>query len=348
MGMTVRIRYLPVLLAIVAAVAALAVSCHADRNKPGQPSLQPPHMLSRTYDVTDLVKIWPFIRRPCTTCHDMFDAFGDDYYAFEQDSTLEEVLRETILSARPGIFDDSDSLISFDNATGRMTVIQTAERHKQIELILRGLRSRYSRVVTVDVQAVELDDGFIERMMTGHPVSARTDKEKEALEKAIKQTWHRTTLRGMVGQPLRSSTGRATRFVRDIEAIEAEAGVGLDSVVSVMPGGLAVQATATPTAGGAALVVDYRLFYGRKLAMRQESVSAELAGRSEKYALDLPTFMCDQRAGTVTLPTDCPTIVAGATVPAALVSEDKSAAGAVSLYYVLTAGTGGRDEKSSD
>ena len=225
-----------------------------------------------------------------------------------------------------------------------MTVTQTAERHKQIELILGHLRSRYSQIVTVDVRAVELDDSFIEQAMAGQSMVARTGAQKAALKEAIKRTWHRTTLRGMVGQPLRSSSGQATRFVRDIEALVCEGAV-LYSTTSVMPGGLAVQVRTTPTASGSDIVVDYWLFYSRKLAMRQEILPTEADGQSRKHVLDLPTFICDQQAGTVTLPTDCPTIVAGGSVPAALVSEDRDAKGAVSLYYVLTLSATGQDEK---
>lgn len=249
---------------------------------------------------------------------------------------LRDLIERTVRAEEPWESMGGRATLDFYEKYGMMMASTTEKGHQELSRVLDGLAAERAVTVMTTIEAVELDEKFVVDLYARGRFVARTDAEKQALSAAVKRTFVRTSLSGSSGQALSSNSGTPTSFIRDQEPVISDAVGTFDPEVSTMPNGLAVLVRPTLISNSGRLMLDYALCYARERAMRQMEHHVHMVGKQTRTTIDLPTFDCDQRAGTVALSLGCPTIIGGGTVPASLLSGEAEDKGTVELYYIAT------------
>jgi hypothetical protein len=222
---------------------------------------------------------------------------------------------------------------------GILLVNTTESMHARVAPFLDELRARVPADLAVQVLAVEFDEATVRRLVSEGFIAARTADERAALYKAMARIHEATLLTGRSGQTLSHNVGRRHVTVGDAEPVVAENAVAWDPVMDSVLEGLAVKLRAEEVGEGR-VRVDARFSYVRAVgasSMVVEGTTGNPPGGVARSTVDKPVTLVDDRAATLTLELDCPTVVAGGLVPAGLVADDAAAAsGKMPLYYVIT------------
>lgn len=227
------------------------------------------------------------------------------------------------------------SVIEFVTSCGLMFVYTTEDGHKQIDLLVKHILPAEKRNLAIDLEAVELDRSALGEASPAGFV-ARTDKQKEALKKATKKVLRATSVAGADGQVLSSENGVTGTYVSDVEPVIAENTVSWDPTVSTLSEGMLAQIQAVLNSEATEATLDYRLVLMRSVGAHEREIHSATTEQVASAGIELPTTSSDLRAGTLVLPLGCPTIVAGGTVPDALLSGNAEDEATTEVYYVAT------------
>ena len=309
----------------------------------GPDDYRPPELVTRFYEVGHLIMRPPDCGQFAylMTVQDWLYGYGSGIFAPETEVSgvqrLKEIIERIVRPEAQWESAGGTSTLEFHERFGLLIVKTTPAGHRQIGELLAGLAERQTVTLVVTVQAVELDEKFAADLLLGGDLIARTDKQKKALLSGIKRQFARTSLTGANGQMLSTHSGAAQSYLADLTPLVDEATVGFDPVVSVMPTGLSGRFKVTLLPEKAKATLDYAFCYGRGRGTKTSEVTSVSGEVSSKTNIELPVFVADQRAGTVTVPLDCPTVLLGGAVPLDLLTgKDEDAKTSVQLDYVVT------------
>jgi hypothetical protein len=253
---------------------------------------------------------------------------------------LRSLIERTIHSEEPWESAGGRATLDFYERSGTLLVSQTPKGHAAVAALLARLNTERNRVLVITVKAVELDPTYRDALLDQGPLSARTDAEKKALAAAVKQVYARTSVSGADGQGLFCNAGALQSYMLDLQPIVAENALSFEPTIATIPNGLAVRLQPHLAAEGNAVNLDFVFCYARLKEMRQSEVQGTTGGDrpgTAKAPFDLPTCDADQRAGTITIPLNCPTVIGGSTVSKRLVTgKDEDAGTKIELDYIVT------------
>lgn len=252
---------------------------------------------------------------------------------------LRALIERLVRSEEPWESEGGRATLDFYERSGIMLISQTPKGHAAVADLLARLIAERTKTLVVTVRAVELDAAYRDSLLDQGPLVARTPEEKKALAAAVKQVYCRSMVSGANGQGLCNNVGEIQSYVNDLEPIVAESAISYDPMIETIPNGLAVRLRPQVAAVGDAVRLDYIFCYARLTEMRQSEIQGTSGGAEPgmaKAKFDLPTCDADQRAGTITLPLNCPTVIGGGTVPKRLVTGKDDDTGAAEVDYIVT------------
>ena len=165
---------------------------------------------------------------------------------------------------------------------------------------------------------------------------AATDKDKVALKKAVRKVLFSSMLSGTDGQILSSEKGSQQNYVVSVTPVVADRSSGYTPTIDSTTEGLAAKVQASLSSDETKATFDFRLLLSRLVGIRQARIEGVAGYRVATGTVDLPRTVRDAQAGTLLLPLDTPTIVAGGTVPQSLLTGNETDATQTEIYYLVT------------
>jgi hypothetical protein len=263
--------------------------------------------------------------------------FGDPNYggvAGDQAKHLQDLIEHAVKVKEPWESAGGRGTIGFAISRGLMFVYTIEEGHKQIATLLHQLIPGDKRNVFIDIQVVDLDRAALGDNTVGFMAAA--DKDKAALKKAVRKVLFSAMLSGTDGQILSSEKGAQQNFVVSAIPVVADHSLGFTPTMDTTEEGLAAKVQASLSSDETKATFDFRLLLSRQVGIYQAKLEGVASYRTAEAVIDLPRIVRDAQAGTLLLPLDTPTIVAGGTVPQSLLTGLEADTAQTEIFYLVT------------